>query len=101
SLSETASGMLLIPLILQNPSSDNQTTSGSHPFLYSRFNHLLASGTLVIVSFDASYFNNLFVLNARAYKLIASVIGSASRKLPAYCLPVLQASTNCGKASEV
>src|SRR5258705_12781008 len=49
----------------------------------------------------ASYLNNLFALNEAAYKLTASVRYSASEKLPGYCLPVLQASTNNGKAAEV
>src|SRR6266404_1008020 len=75
--------------------------AGSQPVLYSRFKYLFASGTLVIVRFAASYFKRRFVLNATAYKFTASVRCSASEKLPGYCLPVLHASTNNGKASEV
>src|SRR5260221_8969396 len=78
-----------------------QIVAGSHPALYSRLRYLFASGALVIVVFAASYFNNLLLLNATAYKFTASVICSASLKLPGYCFPVLHASINFGKASEV
>src|SRR6266487_5799558 len=75
--------------------------AGSHPDLYSRDKYLFASGTLAMVRFAASYFKRCFDLNATAYRFTASVKYSASEKLPGYCLPVLQASTNNGKACEV
>src|SRR5487761_2000594 len=75
--------------------------AGSQPSLYARDKYLFASGTLVIITFAASYCNIRLVLSATAYKLIASVRGSASEKLPGYCFPVLHASTNNGNAWEV
>jgi len=59
-----------------------QILSGSHPFLYSRDKYLLASATLVIFRLAASYFNVFPDFSATAYKLMASVIGPASVKLP-------------------
>src|SRR5258708_8917083 len=73
----------------------------SQPDLYSLSSHLFASGTLVIFPLTASYFNVRPVLNDSAYKLIASVICSASVKLPGYCFPDLQASINRDNAAAV
>src|SRR5438094_2947534 len=72
--------------------------AGSQPVLYSRFKYLFASGTFVMARLAASYFKSRLVLRAAAYKLIASVMYSASGKFPGYCLPVLTASTNNGSA---
>ena len=55
--------------------------AGSQPVLYSLSSYLFASGTLVIFTLQRSYFNKRPVLNATAYKLIASVIYSASREI--------------------
>src|SRR5579863_302258 len=69
----------------------------SQPVLYSLSSHLFASGTLVIFTLAASYFNVRPVLKDNAYKLIASVICSASVKFPGYCFPVLQALINSAR----
>src|SRR3954462_5767987 len=73
----------------------------SHPFLYYMSRHLFASGTLVIFWFSASYFKVRPVLNDTAFNSIASVICSASLKLPGYCWPVLHAFTKRDSAAAV
>src|SRR5450432_4272618 len=81
--------------------SGHYMEAGSHPVLYSLSRYLFASGTFVIFKVAASYFNKWPVLNATAYKLMASVMCSASEKLPGYCFPVLQASVNNDNAAVV
>src|SRR5580704_17372967 len=63
----------------------SHTSSGSQPFRYSRERYRFASGTLVIFRLLGSYSRRLRVRRATAYRLTASEMGPAFRKLPGDC----------------